>query len=166
MNRATLNERLIYMNKVYFACSWFSDSQTNYMNQGIELIKQNKTVDWKYAFYPLDHQYKGFSIPDHPELLEDTEWQLGTFNGDMNGINSSDLIVAMYLPSEPDEGIAWELGYAYAIHKPMVLVVPNEKNKPVNLMPAMGATKVITIDELKDFDFNNVVYTPYTGQVY
>ncbi|MDN6899617.1 nucleoside 2-deoxyribosyltransferase [Oenococcus sicerae] len=154
------------MNKVYFACSWFSDSQTAYMKQGISLIEQNKTVDWQHSFYPLDHQYKGLAIPDHPELLEDTEWQLATFNGDVNGINTSDLIAAMYLPDQPDEGIAWELGYAYAIHKPTLLIVPSGVKQAVNLMPAMGATKVITIDDLKNFDFDQIVYAPYKGQVY
>ncbi|KGO25219.1 nucleoside 2-deoxyribosyltransferase [Oenococcus alcoholitolerans] len=154
------------MNKVYFACSWFNDEQTNYMKKGMDLIQSNKTVDWKHSYYPLDHQYKGLLVTDKPELLTDTEWQLGTFNGDVNGIITSDIVVAMYLPEYPDEGITWETGFAYAAKKPVVLVVPAGENKPVNLMPAMGATKVITIDELANFDFDGIVYQPYQGTVY
>ncbi|MCV3295686.1 nucleoside 2-deoxyribosyltransferase [Oenococcus kitaharae] len=154
------------MKKVYFACSWFTDTQVENMNKGISLIKENESINWAQSYYPLDHQYKGLSVTEHPELLNDSEWQMGTFNGDVNGINTSDLVVAMYLPNEADEGIAWELGYAYAIHKAVVLVVPDGENEAVNLMPAMGVTKVITISQLKDFDFNNVVYQPYYGPVY
>ena len=54
---------------------------------------------------PLEHQYKGLRVDEHPELLEDKEWQIATFNGDCVGINSSDIFLCTYLPDEEDIGL-------------------------------------------------------------
>ena len=47
-------------------------------------------------------------MDEHPELLEDKEWQIATFNGDCVGIKSSDIFLCTYLPDEEDIGCGVE----------------------------------------------------------
>ncbi len=73
--------------------------------QVMAAIKKNKTINDADSYVPLEHQYKGLRVDEHPELLEDKEWQIATFNGDCVGINSSDIFLCTYLPDEEDIGL-------------------------------------------------------------
>lgn len=152
----------------YIASSWFNAEQTALMNAGVAALKANKTIDLDSSYLPLSHQYKNMNTNEHPELLSDTEWQLATFNGDVQGINNTDLVIALYDPKEAnsDPGVLWETGYAYAIHKAVVIVLPDDNTIPLNLMPAIGATAVIHVKDLADYNFNFPDYDVYQGQVY
>jgi nucleoside 2-deoxyribosyltransferase len=44
------------------------------------------------------------------------------FAADVSGIDSADVLVAIMDGPDPDSGTAWEVGYAYGIRKPIVLV--------------------------------------------
>ncbi|MBD5068924.1 MAG: nucleoside 2-deoxyribosyltransferase [Lactobacillus sp.] len=152
---------------VYFAAGWFSPKQTAAYDQVMAAIKQNKTIDDKNSYVPLEHQYKGLRVDEHPELLADKEWQTATFNGDCVGIKSSDLFLCTYLPDEEDIGCGVELGLAKALGKYIVIVIPDEDyGKPINLMSWGAADTVIKVSELADFDFNKPYYNFYEGEVY
>lgn len=56
-----------------------------------------------------------------------------------------------------------------AIHKPVVVVVPDKPEGEVtelNLMVAKGCTQVITMSELVTFNFNLIPAKPYLGKVF
>lgn len=152
----------------YIASSWFNDEQTAHMNNGVAAIKANATVDFDNSYLPLSHQYKNLDTMKNPELISDTEWQLATFNGDVQGINNTDLVIALYDPKQEnsDPGVLWEVGYAYGIRKPVILVLPDDNETPLNLMPAIGATAIIHMKDLKDYNFNFPNYDVYQGMVY
>jgi nucleoside deoxyribosyltransferase len=105
---------------------------------------------------------------EHPELLSDSEWQMATFNGDVQGINNTDLVIAMYDPQlkNSDPGVLWEVGYAYGIRKPVILVLPDDNETPVNLMPAIGVTAVIKMADLASYNFNFPNYEVYQGKAF
>jgi nucleoside 2-deoxyribosyltransferase len=46
----------------------------------------------------------------------------GIFGTDVGGIDWSDGLVAIMDGPDPDSGTAWEVGYAYGVRKPVVLV--------------------------------------------
>lgn len=46
----------------------------------------------------------------------------GIFATDVGGIDGADALVAIMDGPDPDAGTAWEVGYAYASHMPIVLV--------------------------------------------
>ncbi len=90
---------------VYFAAGWFTPKQNAAYEQVMAAIKKNKTINDADSYVPLAHQYKGLRVDEHPELLEDKEWQIATFNGDCVGIKSSDIFLCTYLPDEEDIGL-------------------------------------------------------------
>lgn len=151
----------------YIQCSWFDDKQMKFMEEGLKAIGQNPTVSLEYSHHPLSHQYKDINVNDHPEVMDNLEWQLCTANMDVEAMKRHPLGIGLYMPSDPDEGIAWESGFLYASHKPNLVVIPKEDfNVPINLMMIKN-TQIITIDKLADFDFNtDLIYKPYTGKVF
>lgn len=150
--------------KAYIGCSWFSDKQTKHMKAGIEAIKANPSVSWEYSHYPLAHQYKGMDVNNNPEIILNKEWQMATVSADIEGIKGCELGIMLYVPSEPDDGQAWEMGNLYGHGKQCVVVIPDDEvHEPLNLMVACGTTRIIKLSELATFDFRHVVADVYFG---
>lgn len=156
------------MKTAYIASSWFNPAQVAMLDTACTKLQANPTLDWDNSFMPKNHTYKDWTLSTHPEMLADPEWQLATFNADVAGINASDLVVAIYDPAlaNSDPGVLWELGYAYGCHKPVVLVLPDTLTRDLNLMPAMGATVVLPLAQLADYNFARLQYQPFSGKVY
>lgn len=153
---------------VYMANSWFNDEQERQRKLGMEAMKNNKSIDYENSFRPLEHQYKGWSINDNPDLLKNAEWQRATFDSDVRAIDAADIIIAIYDPKREnsDPGVLWEMGYGFAKGKPVFIVVPDNNTIPLNLMPALSANNVISMSDLKDYNFNDKAIVPYDGHVY
>ncbi len=152
---------------VYFAAGWFTPKQNIAYTTAMEAIKANPTIDEENSYVPLENQYKGLRVDEHPELLEDKEWQTATFNGDCVGIKSSDIFLCTYLPDEEDIGCGVELGLAKRLGKYIVLVIPDEDyGKPINLMSWGVADTIIKLSELPKFNFNKMSFDFYEGSVY
>lgn len=150
----------------YIQCSWFSDNQMHFMEEGLKALADNLTFNLANSHHPLSHQYKDINVNDHPEVMDDFEWQSCTYKMDESAMDSHELGIALYLPSDPDEGIAYECGYLKASHKPNIVVIPDdETTTPINLM-MIGNTQIIKMSELANFDFNNIIYKPYKGKVF
>lgn len=151
---------------VYFGAGWFDEKQNKAYESAMSALKNNSSVNLKDSFIPLDNQYKGINVAEQPEYLHDTEWSYATFRGDLSGIKSTDIMLGVYLPTSEDAGLGVELGYAMAMGKYVVLVVPDgEFDKPINLMSWGAADTVVKMSELKDFDFNNPRVNIYSGGV-
>lgn len=91
---------------VYFCAGWFTDKQNKAYKEAMEAIKNNPTVDVENSYVPLQHQYKDLRVDEHPELLEDREWSTATFNGDRVGVQTSDVILAIYKQHTENTGLA------------------------------------------------------------
>ncbi|MBD7894667.1 MULTISPECIES: nucleoside 2-deoxyribosyltransferase [Limosilactobacillus] len=152
---------------VYFCAGWFTDKQNKAYQNAMNAIKENPTVDVENSYIPLDHQYKGLRVDEHPELLEDREWATATYNGDRVGVSTSDLLLAIYIPNEEDVGMGVELGMASALGKHILVVIPDEDwGKPINLMSWGIGDQFIKMSELATFDFNKPTFNFYDGAVY
>lgn len=152
---------------VYFGAGWFNKEQKKAYRQAMEAFKANKTINWDDSYVPLDHQYRNLSVEEHPELLEDKEWAIATYNGDLVGIRTTDISTFVYLPNQEDIGCGVEMGYAKGQGKYVLLIVPDELwGKPINLMSFGIADKVIKLSELRKFNFNHLGFDFYPGQVY
>ncbi|MBB1063551.1 nucleoside 2-deoxyribosyltransferase [Limosilactobacillus fastidiosus] len=152
---------------VYFCAGWFTDKQNKAYQNAMNAIKENPTVDVEDSYVPLDHQYKGLRVDEHPELLEDREWATATYNGDRVGVSTSDLLLAVYIPNEEDVGMGVELGMASALGKHILVVIPDEDwGKPINLMSWGIGDQFIKMSELATFDFNKPTFNFYDGAVY
>ena len=151
----------------YIECSWFNEAQTKFMEQGLETLAANPTFSLTNSHHPLSHQYKDINVEEHPEVMNDFEWQECTANMDLEAMKVQPIAVGFFMPSAPDEGLAWEAGWFYGANKPNLIVIPdNEKKVPVNLM-MIKTTRIITLSELKKFNFNtDLIYKPYKGKVF
>ncbi|WJK31268.1 nucleoside 2-deoxyribosyltransferase [Limosilactobacillus reuteri] len=152
---------------VYFCAGWFTDKQNKAYEDAMNAIKANPTVDVENSYVPLQHQYKGLRVDEHPELLQDREWSTATYNGDRVGVSTSDMLLAVYIPEEEDVGMGVELGMARALGKYIMVVIPDEDfGKPINLMSWGIADNFIKMSELPNYDFNKLSYNFYDGGVY
>ncbi|MBW3349644.1 nucleoside 2-deoxyribosyltransferase [Limosilactobacillus reuteri] len=152
---------------VYFCAGWFTDKQNKAYEDAMNAIKANPTVDVENSYVPLQHQYKGLRVDEHPELLQDREWSTATYNGDRVGVSTSDILLAVYIPEEEDVGMGVELGMARALGKYIMVVIPDEDfGKPINLMSWGIADNFIKMSELPNYDFNKLSYNFYDGGVY
>lgn len=155
-----------YKVKAYQAYSWFNEKQVAQMNVGLAATKKNKTVDWDRSYRPLEHQYNNMDVVSHPELMDDVEWQVQTFRGDVTAYEQADVGIMIYDPAKPDDGVAWECAALRTLGKPVVLVIPDDNTTPLNLMIAHGVTDIITVSELEDYDFNNINLGTYHGKIF
>ena len=152
---------------VYFCAGWFTDKQNKAYEDAMNAIKDNPTVDVENSYVPLQHQYKGLRVDEHPELLQDREWSTATYNGDRVGVSTSDMLLAVYIPEEEDVGMGVELGMARALGKYIMVVIPDEDfGKPINLMSWGIVDNFIKMSELPNYDFNKPSYNFYGGGVY
>ena len=153
--------------RAYIQCSWFSPEEIKFMEEGLTALGQNKTVSLKYSHHPLSHKFNDINVNEYPEVMDDLTWQQNTYQMDMHAMYGNDMGIGFFMPSKPDVGQAYEQGVLYALHKPNVVVVPDdEMSIPLNLMVGCGNTQIIKMSEVADFDFHDVVFKPYSGKVF
>ena len=138
--------------RIYLASPFFNDKEVDYVNQVEEILKEkNQTV-----FSPMRNQY------DHLKSGS-RHWSVEIFRNDVKFIDWSEIVVAIYHGNYSDSGTAWELGYAYGTNKPVIVVHVGENS---NLMVHEGGHANITLEELKDYDFNSLPSSFYTGEMF
>ena len=143
------------MKKVYLASPFFDDADLERVDKVKEILV-SKGLD---VFSPKEHQN------EHLEFGS-IEWRKATFENDVKHIDWCDVVVAIICKGNYDDsGTAWELGYAYATNKPVVLV--NITGETINLMIADSIHALITsYDELKEYDFEKMEKKPYLNYVW
>ena len=143
------------MKKVYVASPFFDDAELERVDKVKEIL-DSKGLE---VFSPKEHQN------EHLEFGS-IEWRKATFENDVKHIDWCDVVVAIICKGNYDDsGTAWELGYAYATNKPVVLV--NITGETINLMIADSIHALITsYDELKEYDFEKMEKKPYLNYVW
>lgn len=143
------------MKKVYLASPFFNESET----KRVETVKEILIKKGLDVFVPMEHQNK------HLEFGS-LEWRRATFENDVKHIDWSDVVVAIVENGNYDDsGTAWELGYAYATGKPVVLI--NTTGKTINLMIADSLHALITEDkELVEYNFDTMPIKKYMDYVW
>ena len=139
------------MKRVYLASPFFNDTEVEYLEK-VEKILEEKGLA---VFSPMRNQNK------HAEIGS-RQWSIETFMNDLKHIKWAEIVVGIYHGSYSDSGTAWEFGYAYATDKPVILV---HVGRDSNLMVHEGSHANITLNELKDYDFNQLASSFYTGEM-
>lgn len=143
------------MKKVYLASPFFNEKEIERMGKVRDILRA-KGLD---VFVPNEHQ--------NPELeFGSVEWRKATFCNDVNGIDRADIVVAVICNGNYDDsGTAWEIGYAFATDKPVILV--NVTGETINLMIADSLHALVTsYEELEAYDFENLPKKPYLEYVW
>lgn len=126
--------------KIYLASGWFSEAQME------QLVRLETLLD-SYNFLEVISPRKVFNCPPGA----DQETQLKTFEGNVEHIKSSDLVLVN--TSFRDIGTLWEAGASYIANKPIIYFCEGlPEGAQFNLMLAKSGIKVTTsISELKDY---------------
>ncbi|WP_420843293.1 nucleoside 2-deoxyribosyltransferase [Lactobacillus selangorensis] len=143
---------------IYLAGPFFDTRQLERLRRVQATLAKNPTIG--SIFVPMDESAE-ISEPEGSPA-----WRQKTYASDLNGINSADLMVALYdyQAGEPDSGTMFEIGYAAAHQMPVVVYHEGPEN--VNLMIAEALTYYTdTLKDLELLDFDDLPARPYTGKV-
>ena len=136
--------------KIYLASPFFNEEELKNVETAEKILRQ-----------------RGFTVfsPRENEVREDMftpGWSLATFNNDRRFIDWADVMVMLYYGGYSDSGTAWECGYAYATHTPVIVVQLGERS---NLMVHEGCHANITLGELESYDFEKMPPQRWTGEM-
>lgn len=144
------------MKNVYLAAPAFNNVQKELLKLVKLKLQCNETIG--NIFEPLAEKNQ------HNELQFGSNiWKYTVFQQDIDAIKNADCVIAIVDFIEeneeiiPDPGTTWEIGYAYALNKPVYLVTGESKpkEKTLNLMVDMGCCRHILLNDLSYHDFND-----------
>ncbi|MDK0928436.1 nucleoside 2-deoxyribosyltransferase [Clostridium perfringens] len=143
------------MKKVYLASPFFNPVEV----ERVDKVKEILDAKGLEVFSPKEHQNKHLEFGSK-------EWRKATFKNDVDHIDWCEVVVAIISQGNYDDsGTAWELGYAYATNKPVILV--NLTGETINLMIADSLHALITsYEELENYDFEKLTEIPYSQYVW
>ena len=141
------------MKKVYVAASfaYASKEKTNQRKQEIEevvnLIK-DITKD-EYDFY-IPHQFK---IPNAWDISLE-EWSLEVYKHDVSVIDNADMVIFISYGKENNAGAVWEVGYAKALNKKIVMIKMTDEVESLMLFGSVNT--IIMKDEIQKYDWKSL----------
>lgn len=130
-----LNNRQAGRKKVYFAGPWF-DKKAKLLLKTIKYICEVTTLSIYDIVFPDEYN---FDLPSK------------TYKNNIDLITACDVVIANI--ASKDVGTAYEIGYAKALGKQIVLLGLDETcfEKTTNIMLAFAADKCIILKDLQDF---------------
>jgi nucleoside 2-deoxyribosyltransferase len=140
------------MKRVYLASPFFNEKEVKAVEE-VEQILLSKGLD---VFSPMRNQMQDLKTGER-------HWSIETFMNDVKFIKWSEIVVAIYHGNYSDSGTAWEMGYAYATDKPVITIHLGDSS---NLMVHEGSHANLTLEQLKDYDFNELASSFYVGEMF
>ena len=137
---------------VYIASPFFNDVEYDNVVY-VESLLEKRGLSY---FSPMRH-----NVDAEAGSLD---WAYKIFELDRTEILKADAVVAIYYGSEGDTGTAWECGYAIGNGIPVILVHVDVDNGS-NLMVNCGSTTNITLEDLINYDFDNLPIYEYEGMM-
>jgi nucleoside 2-deoxyribosyltransferase len=142
------------MSKIYLASPFFNEKELKH----VEAAERTLRGKGHLVFSPREHQLEEVEFGSR-------EWRTDVFRNDINHIKWCDYVVAIMTQGNYDDaGTAFEVGYAYALGKPVIVYNP-EKNG-LNLMVADSLHAYIEEEhDLLTYNFETMHIKPYKGSV-
>lgn len=146
------------MPKLYLAGPFFDDEQIDRISRIEQALEKNKTV--MSFFSPRQHDYNAYEVYS-------PEWAAIVYESDRSALVAADIVVAIldYEDDQVDPGTAWEIGYANALSKPVILV--KEKQGKINIMMSVpGHAFIQDVSNLEQYDFDNLPSGTWQGDIF
>jgi nucleoside 2-deoxyribosyltransferase len=141
------------MTRVYLASPFFNDVEIENLSKAEKILREKGL----YVFSPREHEVREGNVGN-------PAWSLATFTNDIRGIDSCEYVVALYYGNYSDSGTAWEIGYAFATNKPVIVVHFGDSS---NLMIHEGChSNLMSLQELSEYDFETLDRSRYTGKMF
>lgn len=119
--------------KVYLAAPWFTEKQEEVYNQVVAELRKNEAFE---LLLPRDF------VMENGYDISNAEWALAVYIHDKHLLDMANLVYAIDWGFNSDAGTAWEIGYACAKDKPVVIVRPREVEL-ASLMIAGGSMATV-----------------------
>lgn len=126
--------------KIYVAGPFFKPGERERLEKIRKLFNEDSFFEDYDLFFPMDHFIKD------GENMPTWEWAQAVFDMDTKVLENSDIVVAVYDKHYSDSGTAWELGYAYGLGIPVVLLCTDLKSDN-SLMPMCAATRIYDFEK-------------------
>ena len=139
--------------RIYLASPFFNEKECEVLSKAENILKERVLS----LFSPRKHETREGNVGS-------PAWSKETFSNDKAAIDWCEVVVMLYWGNYSDSGTAWECGYAYATHKPVVVVQLGESS---NLMIHEGShTNLYSLEELRDYDFDMMPREGYKGKMF
>jgi nucleoside 2-deoxyribosyltransferase len=139
--------------KIYLASPFFNATELRHVAEAEKVLRDLGHI----VFSPRENQLKDLEFGS-------VEWRTNVFRSDINHIQWADYVFAILGDNYDDTGTAMEVGYAFALGKP--ILVFNPTGNVLNLMITDSLHAYFeSWDEVKAYDFVNLPIKPYTKSV-
>lgn len=139
--------------KIYLASPFFNDEELKNVEKAEEILM-------KRGFQVFSPRLNEVRIDEN---TQSALWSKETFMNDRRFIDWADAVVMLYYGGYSDSGTAWECGYAYGTHTPVVVV---HLGNDSNLMVHEGCHSNIKLEDLATYDFDKMPSLPYNGKMF
>ena len=139
--------------KIYLASPFFNDEE-------LKNVKKAEEILMKRGFQVFSPRLNEVRTDEN---TQSALWSKETFMNDRRFIDWADAVVMLYYGGYSDSGTAWECGYAYGTHTPVVVV---HFGNDSNLMVHEGSHSNIQLEDLATYDFNKMPSLPYNGKMF
>lgn len=139
--------------KIYLASPFFNDEELKNVKKAEEILMKRGFQ----VFSPRLNEVR------NDENTQSALWSKETFMNDKRFIDWADAVVMLYYGGYSDSGTAWECGYAYGTHTPVVVV---HLGNDSNLMVHEGSHSNIKLEDLATYDFDKMPSLPYNGKMF
>ncbi|MGN0462918.1 MAG: nucleoside 2-deoxyribosyltransferase [Ruminococcus sp.] len=139
--------------KIYLASPFFNEEELKNVEKAEEILMKRGFQ----VFSPRLNEVRT------DENTQSALWSKETFMNDKRFIDWADAVVMLYYGGYSDSGTAWECGYAYGTHTPVVVV---HLGNDSNLMVHEGSHSNIKLEDLAKYDFNKMPALPYNGKMF
>ena len=148
--------------RIYLAGPFFSPEQIARIEKVEAALRQNPTVDSFFSPRQSDEN-------DAPSAeVGSPAWAKQIFAKDVAEIDQADalVVVADYVHANVDSGTAFEVGYGYHAHKPLI-ILQELADEPLNLMICQAAHYYTqSIASLATYDFTTLPSNEFTGKTF
>ena len=148
--------------RIYLAGPFFSPEQIAQIEKVEAALRQNPTVDSFFSPRQSDEN-------DAPSAeVGSPAWAKQIFAKDVAEIDQADalVVVADYVHANVDSGTAFEVGYGYHAHKPLI-ILQELADEPLNLMIGQAAHYYTqSIASLATYDFTTLPSNEFTGKTF
>ena len=139
--------------KIYLASPFFNEEECAVLGRAEKILRERGFT----VFSPREHEARD-------ENVGKPSWSREIFSSDRAFIDWCDVVVMLYHGNYSDSGTAWECGYAFGIHKPVVVV---QLGTSSNLMVHEGShANLPDLEALKDYDFETMPRIAYEGKMF
>lgn len=139
--------------KFYIASPFFNEEELTHVKD----IEQVLQEGGHQMFSPRQNQLPEFEFASF-------EWRTNVFRNDINHIKWCDALIAILDDNYGDTGTAFEVGYAYAIGRPVYLYNPS--GNIINLMITDALHGYFeSLDEIRAYDFELAPAKPYMKKI-